>query len=237
MSTDFFDDDLDVAGAQARKAEQPPGDEPTEIEVKPASDLNLDRLLKQKQELDGRVAGASQEIEDLRKRQQELESQKTRMEELARKQVDYEEAKREIIAQLDRSVILLEKDEVQASRLVDLLAETRQRFKESLNEVRGIDEQAWDDVQFEEELNRAIVSVDDARLLHQKGMAKVDVVSGHRKGRGVQRATETVLDDGPAATPVQGFGYWLKAGLGFSLPLITIAVILFVVYLFLIGLV
>ena len=236
MSTDFFDEDLDVAGPREQK-EAPADEGQSEIAVKPASDLNLDHLLRQKQELDGRVAGATHEIAELRKRQQELEGQKTRMEELGRKQVEYEAAKRESVAHLDRSIMLLEKDEVQAARLVELLAETRQRFKVSLDEVRAIDEQAWDDNQFEEELNRAIVCVDEARMLHKKGMGKVDVVSGQRKGASIQRAVEATRGDEGVIAAEHGFGYWLKAGLGFSLPLVTITVILFVVYLFLIGII
>jgi hypothetical protein len=226
MENDFFDDDVKFAESGTDKV--------SGLNDVSVVDANLDasRLMRQKKELDGRVVVAAKEIDLLKRRQNELESRKEHMEEIARKQADYEKNKRDIIVKLDKSLILLEKEELQATRLVDLVADIRSQFKIVLEEIRSIKEEKWGDLEFEEELNKAIVRVENAFMLHKKGLSKVDIISDRKKIKNAIKADYVDTDFSGKADSCHSFGYWLKAGLAFSLPVMTMMVVLFVIYLF-----
>jgi len=229
MDNDFFDDsDVKSPKSIINKDDCPDG-----LGGESSLDLNSGRLMRQKEELDGRVVVASKEIDLLKRRQNELESRKKHMEEIARKQSEYEKNKRAIIVQIDKSIILLEKEEIQATRLVDLLMDTRMRFKETITEIKAIKEEKWSDVDFEEDLNKATVRVENAFIMHKKGLAKVDIISERKQGKSIRAIDYADTDVTVATDTCHSFGYWLKAGLAFSLPGMTMIVVLFVIYLFL----
>lgn len=232
MDNDFFDDEnTDSSKDIANMNNSAMGLDP----IGPEADSTLDanRLMRQKEELNGRVVVAAKEIDLLKRRQNELEARKKHMEEIARKQSEYEKNKRDIIIQLDRSLILLEKEELQTTRRIDLLIDTKIRFKDTLDEIKSIKEENWSDTDFEEDLNKAIVRVENAFMLHKKGLSKVDVIFDRKKGRSIRPMADDVV---VSQEDNRGFGYWLKAGLAFCLPLMTMMVVLFVIYMFLNGL-
>ena len=127
-NTDFFDDDLVKQRDSARRLKLGPSDDSIgtvgdgassdEVPVRPVSDFNLTRMAKHKQEVDDHVATAVHELERLRKRQEDLEREKKELEELRRKQEEYERGKREMSERLSQSLVTLEKDELQAERVV-----------------------------------------------------------------------------------------------------------------------
>jgi hypothetical protein len=233
MGTDFFDEDLikpsepAADGVTTAARDEAPGER---------ADEDGGRLLQKRRERDGQLAGASHEIEELRKRQTELEQRKGHLEELARKQQTYEELKRSVWERLDGGMIVLEKEEARAGRMVDLYAETRARVAETLEEIRAIDEESWSEQSFEEELNRALARVREADEMQRKGAARIEAADW-RRGKGASRAP--ALEAGTAVSPVKqmGFLFWLKAGLALSLPLLVLGAALFAAYLYLVGLI
>ena len=228
MGTDFFDDDLSTGG------EKRGGDDPDKkpgLERAPSEAAGAGRLVKHKEDLSAKVSDSLNEIDRLRRRQEELEREKSGLESLTRKQEEYERGKQDIIEKLDRSLILIEKEEIQAAQMAEILSTTLARFKEALNELRQIDEERWSDEGFTAELNRSLTLVDDARELYKKGLAKIEASRWHdaagRKGEtaGLDRA---VSGHGVSGT----FGYWLKVGMAVTLPLTIVLATLFVIYLF-----
>ena len=168
MSNDFFNDEANSSSLSGASSST------DSVSVDFASERDENRLMRQKKELDGRVVVAAKEIDLLKRRQSELEARKVHMEEISKKQAKYEKNKHDIVEKLNRSLILLEKEELQATRMVDLLSDTRARFKDALAEVRSIQEEKWSDVDFEENLDKAIVHVENATSLHKKGLSKVE---------------------------------------------------------------
>ena len=243
MAGDFFDNDL----LDSQESEEPASQvvEPEEDDVRgehpivagdPGSPGSAARMAQQKEELSNQVVGAVSEIERLRMRQEALEEEKTALEELTRRQEAYERGKRDIVEKLDRSIVLLEKEEQQAKQMVQLLAQIRSRFKDSLIELRAIREDTWPDEAFHEELNKALVLVEEARSDYKSGLAKIEASSWHRDL--TDRRPPAILDKvGAEAFREKGFGYWLKVGIAVSLPLIIALIVLFVVNLFLMGLI
>jgi DNA repair exonuclease SbcCD ATPase subunit len=235
-TTDFFDDDL----GRARKArlegaplssvnDTSAGDE---IPVRALSDLSLTRMAKHKQEVEENVLQASQELERLRKRQEELEREKRELEEIRRKQDEYQRGKRELIEKLGQSLVTMEKDEIQAQRMAEMLAATRRRFKEMLSQLQGLSEESWAEEKFGEELSKALTLVENLRMEFNKSVSRVEAAGGGQAQVGAlspiagESVRLTVEDEKP-------FSYWLKVGVAVSLPLVITLLALAAIWLIL----
>jgi hypothetical protein len=226
MSTDFFDDDLLQPDIKAKEKS-----EPKDISTARAADAGATaaRMAKQKEELSTHVAAAVQEIEHLRMKQEELEREKNKLQELSRKQEEYERGKRDIMEGLDRGIITVEKEEVEATRMVELLSETRSKFKTMLGELRNLNEDAWGDDKFPEELNKALVMVENARMDFKKALARIDASSWHKA---VAKEQTNVLEDFAGGRANGGsFAFWLKVGIAVTLPLIVVLAVIFAIHL------
>lgn len=229
MGTDFFDDDL-VKSADGENAEE--GSKGF-ISLSPSSDTDR-RMMQQRERLVEQVADTTEEIERMRMRQEELEHEKNKIEEIARMQGEYTSCKKEIIGNLTKSIVLMEKDEIQANRMVELLGSTRLRFKNMLSEIRDIKEDTWNDGVFEEELSKYLALIEDARMEYNKAVAKIDAESWQRGAEG--KAKLRSLDGSMRASLAdKGFLFWIKVGFAVSLPILLLLMGLFTAYLFTMG--
>ena len=223
MCADFFDDDLTPSG-MARKSI-------SEIENQPVVKINSEasqaRLQRQKEQLSSQVTDSTDEIERLSMRQEELAKEKTHLESLSRKQEEYEKGKHDVIERLERSIVQIEKEEVQAMRMVEVLSVMRDRFSISLAELKKLDESTWADEVFLTELNKAQAVVEESKSLYKRGMAKMEAMrlqeGGVTKAGGV-----TIPSDGTRMEA--DFIFWIKAGVAFCLPLVLVIVFLFLIY-------
>lgn len=183
------------------------------------------RLAKQKDEIAHKVADAAEEIERLRMRQEELEYEKKALKELNRKQDDYERGKKDLIERLSRSVLLMEKDEVRANRMMELLSASRKRFNSLLSEIREIREDSWGASDFEEELDKALAVLEGARMEFNKSVAKIDAESW-QKGDGARNVLAPLDDAGRHSMASKGFFFWMKIGVALTLPIILVLMLL-----------
>jgi len=238
---DFFDDDLVRAQDAERRAKLAvgdvskvgsEGDAAEGVPVKSVSDFTLTRMTKHKQELDHKVAGAMEELEKLRKRQEDLDRTRKDLEDLRKKQEDYQRGKQEMMDRLNQSLVTIEKEEIQASRLAELLSATRKRFKAMLGDLQTIDEETWPEAGIRDELNKAATVVDDVRMEYNKAVAKIDAISGDAQSQGGATVHPAVIfEEGRrvAEEPEKNFGYWLKVGFAVTLPLVVALLMLVVV--------
>ncbi|MFO7871871.1 MAG: hypothetical protein R6V03_10635 [Kiritimatiellia bacterium] len=225
MSESLFDENR----TGARRGGRNQGGDSQDVEGQPISEAGLNRMAKQKETAAGQMSEAARQLEELRSKQSELESQRTELEQLTKQQEDYEKDKRDIVEKLERSLILVKREEVQAVRMAELLAEVRSRFKDTLNELKAIDEDSWDDEEFYAELNRAMTLVEEARSEHRKALARIDAAGWHKQLPPSAQSVAEERDVMPAGRA--SFGHYLKIGLAVTLPLAVIMAILFVAWL------
>ena len=240
-NTDFFDDDLGKQRDAARRIKLGGGGEPSEVvgeissaddvPVRPVSDFNLTRMAKHKHEVNEQVASAMQELERLRKRQEDLEREKKDLEDLRRKQEEFERGKREMIERLNQSLISLEKDEIESQRLSELLGETRKRFKAMQADIDKVSEENWPENQIREELNKAVVILEDARLEYNKSMTRIEAVSNDSKKVTTESRPVIFEESGLHREVEKPFAFWVKVGMAVSTPLVLTIVIIFVLFL------
>ena len=219
MPKDFFEDEVEERDG---------------VPVRPLNEVSIGKMVKQKEELSNQVTGAASEIDRLHKRQMALEKEKQELEELTRRQEEYETGKKDITEKLTRGIVLVEKEHGQASRMVELLAETRERFNESLNELESIDEEEWSDEDFQTELNRALVRVGIAKDMYKKALARIDSASWHKSAPDKKKSDVFAEADRELKIDM-GFKFWLVAGLAASLPLMLVGVLLFGMWLYFTG--
>jgi len=212
MGTDFIDDDLLTPSVSTPRG--------VAVEGEPGA-------ARQKEQLAEQVASATEEIERLRFRQEALEQEKQKLQHLAQTRAVYESDKDGVLENFSTSLVLMEKQEEQAARMMELLSASRARFRELQQEIHDINEAAWDDADFGEDLYRSVALVDNARSEYAKALAKLDAEGLPRsRDRGDAAARDA---SGLAA---RGFIFWLKVGFAMSLPLILILLALFGGYLY-----
>ena len=224
MSSDFFDEDL----ARPREVQRRPlesGDAGTidksgDVEVRSLSDISLTKMAQYKQEVNTQHATAVQELERLRKRQEDLEREKRDLEELRRRQESFEQGKREMMERFTQSLVTLERDEIQTGRLLEMIVTVRKRFIDLFEEIRAINEEDWPEASLRDELNKALVVIDNARLEYNKAVARIEAVSSE-SGKLAEGRAPVMFQEPREIEPVEKpFGYWLKVGIAVSLPLI-----------------
>jgi len=238
MGTDFFDEDL----AQRRGAVKstslgsgPEGmmnlktDDPS---GRPLSDLSLTRMARHREELNTQKASAKLHIERLKQKQSEMEREEQMLSDLLEKQDQYERGKHEMLDRLSESMVSLQKLGDHAARQVEVYFTTRDRLAIDLEELQKINDAAWADDSFRDELNKAVVQIDAIRSDFVKAQATIEAVGGPVKLFDEQARKANALEDDEFAPSAKGFGHWLKIGVAVSLPLILtilVAVIILVV--------
>ena len=238
MGTDFFDDDLvrEREAALKIKLDAESGGGPRDGHIpssrdlpnRPISDLTLTHLARHKQEVTEQMVDKAQELDRLRARQEELEKERRALEEMRQKQEAFDAGRRELKERLGESLVRMEKDQLQAERFAQMLDELRRALRARLDEVAALNEAEWTDDHLLEELNQALATLEDVRSDYNQAMAKLDAVrpQGTAGAPAAARPLTFAAGPGPAPENAPGFGYWLRAGWAFTLPLMALLVAL-----------
>jgi hypothetical protein len=221
MAKDFFDKDLAPSGDADR----------AEPAARPAGGDSF--YNRQKQVLPEQVSQTADEIERLRHRQEELERRKQALLEQRRRMEAYEQGRRDMLDKMGRSAVMLEREGEQASRMAALCAETRTLFQNLQKELESIESAKWDEQDYERELTRALAQIESASLAYRKAMDRVNATAWHRAGEEGASVDLGGLAGGNDLP--RTFQHWIVAGFAFSLPMILVAILLFVVYVALFG--
>lgn len=235
-NTDFFDDDLVKQRQSARRIKMGPGDEPgpgggaEEGPTRGVSDFNLTRMARHKEQVENNVAHTAQELERLRQRQENLEKERKVLEELRKKQADYERGKQEITERLNQSLIALEKEELKAEQLLEVLGATRKRFRAWLTRIEEINEDQWPEDSFRDELYKALAIVEDTRVDYNKAMSRVEALMGEERKTSLPNQPVIFDESRVGMDEEKSFSYWLKAGMAASLPIIITLVVLSILH-------
>jgi hypothetical protein len=189
-----------------------------------------ERLVRQKEHIQEKVADAAEEIERLQMRQKELEQARQALRELHRKQHDYEDGKKTLIERLNRSALHLEKEEVRFTRVLELVTAMRRDFEGMLRELREIREDQWTETGFEESLDSALALLENMRGVYHKSTARLEA-QGIELGR--SSGGKADIGGGEASSMPAGWGVWFRAGIAFSLCLGAVGALLLGLYLYL----
>ena len=242
MGTDFFDDDLVREREAALKIKldgesgggKRDGHIPSsrDLPSRAVSDLTLTHLARHKQEVTEQMVDKAQELDRLRARQEELEKERRLLEELRKKQEAFDAGRREIKERLGESLARMEKDRLQTERFAQTLGELRRELRARLDEVSALNEEEWAEENLLDELTRSLALLEDVRSDYNQAMAKLDAVrpTGATGPAPAGRPLTFAEDPDRVPGPERDFGYWLRAGWAFTLPLMAWIVVLWLAW-------
>jgi chromosome segregation ATPase len=179
------------------------------------------------EELQNQVKRAQSELLELRQRQDQIEKEKTRLEELTRKQDDLERGRNEMVDKLARAIILVQRETEEAQRRLEQLNNIQDVFAEHLHNLEAIDTKSWVGRDLSRELTRSLGTVDEARSAYARLQAKI--TSSAKLDDGL------TYEDGSVGSVFsdlgdQGFSYWLRNGLAFTLPLLILGTLALMIW-------
>jgi len=196
--TDFVDTDY-----SGPRTSPPPGRAPT------------------REELDAQLTGAQQQLAKLREAQEQLERTRAAVEETRRRHANFTAGRGETLQSLTRGIGLLEKAEQDARRDTEQLARTLEGLRAALGEVERLNEQLWTSETWEQELTRALTTIENARLEYQSASRKWLVLEGKTAGH-------TATPSGSSAAPWNSLplGQLFRLGLALTWPVVLAMILL-----------
>lgn len=181
-----------------------------------------------REELDSQLTSTQQQLARLREAQEQLERARAEVEELRRKQGEFYTSRDELRSHLTRGTALLEEAEFKARREAEQLGQTLGGLKEALQKVEAIQEALWTEEDWNQEMSRALVTLENARMEWNGARLKWPLLDG----QGV-----APVPGGAAALPpagIQGlatlsWGSLLRLGLALTWPLAVVLAVAMVV--------
>ena len=130
-----------------------------------------------REEVDSKLEQAREHLLTLRRQQEELERQKIDLEELRRKQEEYSRSRAEMVDHLTRSLITLERQQIESQRLAELCGKTIDAFRTYLEHIQMINDEDWNSRNVGEELSKALGLIENARLEYNRARTKLDCLN------------------------------------------------------------
>jgi molecular chaperone GrpE (heat shock protein) len=172
------------------------------------------------EELQDQVKRAQAELLQLRQKQDQIEKEKQRLEDLTRRQEELERGRNEIADKLSRALILVQRETEESQRRLEQLHGIQDSFAEHVRNLEEIDPKSWHGRDLPRELTRALGTVDEARSAYARSHAKIAPTADPEVSFAADGASSFAPDSGD-----QGFAYWLRSGVAFTLPLLILGTI------------
>lgn len=179
--------------------------------------------------LETQVQKAQEQLVSLKRQQDQIEKQKRELEELSRRQESLQAGRHDMIEKITRAMVVLEREAYDAQKRVELLQSIHDTFTAHQQNLESINPKAWEGLDINRELTKALSAVDDARAEYSRTLPKISATTD---GEG-DRVAESVgyQMDYARHEPEKDFAYWLKSGFAFTLPLVLVGLLLiFIIY-------
>ncbi|MCS7009693.1 MAG: hypothetical protein NZL93_07130, partial [Chthoniobacterales bacterium] len=118
--------------------------------------------------------------------------------------------KEEMIEKMTQALVLIAKQAEELEQRAEQLKVVHKNFSGYLTALQGIQPKQWTAGEAAKELNRGQAILEEARSEYQKAMARFSIEEPEIH-EGVEEAEEAECG--------RDFGYWLRAGFAFTLPL------------------
>ncbi|MDP9290898.1 MAG: hypothetical protein M3O82_00880, partial [Verrucomicrobiota bacterium] len=152
----------------------------------------------------------------------QIEKQKRELEELSKRQEQLTQGRAEMVEKFTRAVVVLERETFDAQRRVEQLKTIHESYRQHLLILESINPRSWENPDINRELTKALSAVDDARTEYSKSRAAINPETPE------DILATTDNNSYPGAAGSQDFGYWLKSGFAFTLPLVVLGIALLV---------
>ena len=131
-----------------------------------------------REEIEAKVGAMQHQLSELKRAQQELERERTALEETRRRQVEFTTGREEMVDHITRGVGLLEEAEFAARRDAEQMAKTLANLRDALSKIQAVREDTWTNENLNQELTRANVAIENARMEWNNARLKFTVLNG-----------------------------------------------------------
>jgi hypothetical protein len=181
------------------------------------------------EEVDSRLNVTRDQLTNLRRQQEELERQKGELEDLRRKQDEYTRGRTEMAEKITRSLVTLEREQIETQRVAELCGRTREAFADYLDQINGIKDEEWTSENVRTELSHALGVIENARLEYNRACTRLDCMNPSKPATGAASATQSPVE--PSALNWNEMFRYLCIGAAASAPLIVAGTIWLIVLL------
>lgn len=222
MAREFFDDDLIDSGTVQSTPPSSYGDkEPVAPSVHS----------QKRQELPDQVSQATDELERLKQRQENLERRKQDLIDQRRRIEAFEKNRREMREKLGRSAVLVVREGGQASRMAALCEETGALFSRLHQEMDLFAPEKWTEEEYDTRLTEALAQIESAGSEYSRAINRINALGWSRgDGKGKDGGAAQLNGDDERRGPPATFMEWLWAGLAFTLPLVILLILAFLLH-------
>lgn len=180
-------------------------------------------------EINLKVQHVQEQLLDLKRQQEEIERQKRDLEELSRKQREFDEGRREIVENLTRGLVLLERQEFEVKRELEQIKIVRDSFAEHLGQTENLNPADWPSEELPTELTKALARVDQAKSVYSQSRTRLAALRQAEDGQ-----DEIPMDLAPeSASYEKSFGAMVREGFAYSLPILLLGIFALLAYLIL----
>lgn len=178
------------------------------------------------EELESEVRRARAELDELRRKQEQIEKEKLRLEDLSRRQEELETGKAAILEKLERALSVIQRETEENNQRLEQLQIIGRTFRDHLHVLQEIHPHSWTASEAPKELSKGTAALEEARADFTKAQARLLIEAPDSA-----TAAEIGEMDYEEGAADQGFGYWLKSGFAFTLPLQILGLLALVVWL------
>lgn len=178
---------------------------------------------------DQELANAQEQLRALREKEVEIEKQRDELKQLSMKQERFGTGRRDIVNKLSRSIIAIERSLNEKEKQMEQMLAARDAFMQHLDILKELRPENWSRAHLSEELDRSLALIDGADVDFSMASRKIALLRGEDEGEAGagpagRQAHATAMRENE-----RDFMYWLRAGFAFTLPLMVLAFLLFIV--------
>jgi hypothetical protein len=177
-----------------------------------------------REEIEAMVSEKQIKLAELKRAQEELERERASLEEMRRRQAEFQTGREEMLQQLTRGIGLLEEAELNARRDAEQMFRTLEEFRQAVDKVQSIHEQAWTTDNYNVELTRGLTTIENARMEWNSARLKFPLLTAAPASGPDAPAGKSAP---PFAMPADLFQI-CKIGLALTWPLVLLGGCIFV---------
>src|ERR1051325_3023384 len=164
-----------------------------------------------REELESKVNETQARLAELKRAQEELERERAALEEARRRRIEFQNGREEMLQHLTRGVGILEEAEFNARREAEQMRQTVEDMRAALDKVQAMDEKQWSEENWQQELTKALTTLENARMEWNSARVKFAILDGALKS-----PEQEQMEKGGAAM-LQGQSFADLCRLGFAL--------------------
>ena len=173
-----------------------------------------------REEIESKVNETQARLAELKRAQEELERERAALEESRRRRIEFQNGREEMLQHLTRGVGILEEAEFNARREAEQMKQTVGDMRAALEKVQAMHEEQWTDENWQQELTKALTTLENARMEWNSARVKFAILDGALKTPEEQKQEKSA-----ALLQGQSFLDLCKLGLALNWPvaLVTLA--------------